>query len=89
MILGFQDQYFDFHYETLVNQKKMLGININNKINFKSHIINISTVANQKLSALCRISNYIDSDKCNLIANAFVILILILPSYLDVLYTRV
>ena len=82
MILGFQDQYFDFHYETLVNQKKMLGININN-------IINISTVANQKLSALCRISNYIDSDKCNLIANAFVILILILPSYLDVLYTRV
>ena len=33
---------------------------------------NASTVGNQKLSPLCRISNYIDSDKCNLLVNVFV-----------------
>ena len=43
------------------------------KLNFKTHIINICTVANQKLRALCRISNYTDSDKCKLLSvNAFV-----------------
>ena len=35
---------------------------MDNKLNFKSHIINICTVANQKLSAVCRILNHIGSD---------------------------
>ena len=42
--------------------EKILGITIDNKLNFKSHI-NISTVVNKKLKTLCRISNYIESDK--------------------------
>ena len=58
MTLGFQDQNFDFHYKNVViknsAEEKILGITIDNKLNFK-YIINISIVANQKLSALCRI----------------------------------
>ena len=69
-------QNFDFHYKNVVirnsAEEKILGITIDNKLNFKSHITNICTVVNQKLSALCRISNYIDSDKCRLLVNAFV-----------------
>ena len=42
--------------------EKILGITVDNKLNFKSHI-NISTVVNKKLNTLCRISNYIESDK--------------------------
>ena len=65
MTLGLQDKNFNFHYENIVMrssaEEKILGITIKNKLNFKSHIINISTVANQKLSALCKILNYIDS----------------------------
>ena len=57
MTLGFQDQNFDFHYKNVVTrnsaEKKVLGITIDNKLNFKSHIINICTDVNQKLSALC------------------------------------
>ena len=60
MTLGFQDQNFDFHYKNVVirnsAKEKILGITIGNKLNFKSHI-NICTVVNQKLSALCNISN--------------------------------
>ena len=76
MTLGFQDQNFGFHYKNVVirisAEEKILGITIVNKLNFKSHLTNICTVANQTLSALCRISNYIDSDKCKLLVNAFV-----------------
>ena len=57
MTLGFQDQNFDFHFKNAVNrdsaEEKILGITRDNKLNFKSHI-NICTVANQKLSVLCR-----------------------------------
>ena len=67
---GFQDHNFDFHYKNTViknsAEEKILGITRDNKLNFKAHIINICIVANQKLSALCIISNYIDSDQCKL-----------------------
>ena len=79
MTLGFQDQNFDFHYQIVfirnLAEEKILGITIDNKLNFKSHIENICTVANQKLSVFCRISDYIDSDKCKLLVNTFVNLI--------------
>ena len=76
LTLGFQDQIFDFYYKNIIirnsAEKKILRITIDHKLNFKSRIINISTVANQNLSALCRISNYIASEKCKLLVNAFV-----------------
>ena len=76
LTLGFQDQIFDFYYKNVIirnsAEKKILRITIDNKLSFKSRIINISAVANQNLSALCRISNYIASEKCKLLVNAFV-----------------
>ena len=51
-------------------EKEMQGIE--NKLNFKSPTIDTSTVPNQTLSAFCRISNYLDSGKCNFLVNAFV-----------------
>ena len=51
MTVGFQDRNFDFLYENVVirnsAEEKILGITIDNKLNFKSHIIKICTVANQ------------------------------------------
>ena len=94
MKLVFQDQNFDFHYENVVirnsAEEKILEITMKNKLNFKSHIINICSVANQTLSALCRILNYIDPDKCKLLFNAFVkSQFSYYPSRLDVLYPRI
>ena len=64
----FQDQNFDFHYENVVirnsAEEKIFGITVDNKLNFKVHIINIS--------ALGKVSNYIDSDKRKLLVNSFV-----------------
>ena len=37
--------------------QKILGITIDNKLTFKSHLKNICKKANQKLNALARISN--------------------------------
>ena len=64
MALGFQDQNFDFHYKNVVirhsAKEKILGITIHNKLDFKSHIINICTVANQKLRSQvkCPLQNF-------------------------------
>ena len=52
MALGFQDQ--NFHYKNVVirnsTEENVPGITIDNKLNVISHIINICTVANQKLA---------------------------------------
>ena len=49
----------------LKNYKKVevLGITIDRNLNFKGHIKNISRKADQKLSALLRISSHINTDK--------------------------
>ena len=92
MTPGFQDQNFEFHYENVViensTKEKILGISIDNKLCSKSHIINICTVANQRLSTICRISTHIDSYKCwpmhllNLSSHTA-------RSHLDVLHPRI
>ena len=60
MKLGFQDQNFDFHYENVVieilSEEKLFGITREHKLNFKCHIINICTVANQNLSLICKVT---------------------------------
>ena len=63
--MSFSDTKFsrsklDFYYKNVVIRKSA------------SRFINTCSVANQKFSDLCRIWNYINSDKCKLIVNAFV-----------------
>ena len=51
---------------------KLLGVTIDNKIDFSEHIYKICKKANQKLHALARISRFINADKLRLIMKAFV-----------------
>ena len=54
------------------NYEKLLGIVIDNKLNFDIHINNICKKASQKLNALARISPYMTIEKRRTIMNAFI-----------------
>ena len=51
---------------------KLLGITIDNKLNFNEHVSNICKKANQKLHALARIAGYLDSNKLRIIMKTFI-----------------
>ena len=50
---------------------KLLGITIDNKLNFKEHVTKICKKAKQKLHALARIAKYLDTDKLKIIMKTF------------------
>ena len=53
--------------ETLKNSKeeKVLGFTINNKLNFATHLSNITKNANIKFNVLTRVQKYMTTDKKN------------------------
>ena len=51
---------------------KLLGITIDNKLNFNEHIRKLRKKANQKLHALARISTHLDSRKLRIIMKTFI-----------------
>ena len=51
--------------------EKLLGIKLDSKLNFNSHIHEICQKAEQKLNAISRIAPYMDFAKKRLIVNAF------------------
>ena len=65
---------FEFENVCLENSKEevILGITIDNKITFDSHIKSICRKAGQKLSALSRISPYLKTDKKELLFKSMV-----------------
>ena len=60
--------------ETIIGQKsvKLLGIKLDNKLDFNDHIINICKKANSKLHALARVSNLMNKDKLRILMKAFI-----------------
>ena len=50
----------------------VLGIQIDNKLNFEYHIKSLCNKASQKLGALQRISNMLDTQKKNLLFNSII-----------------
>ena len=58
---------------TSTDTVKLLGITLDNKLNFNSHIEGICKKANQKISALFRIRKYLDREKAKLLSNSFVL----------------
>ena len=60
--LGFNKPFPDFSFKNSIfknaTEEKILGIVIDNNLNFKSHMKKICEKANQKLSALARIWNW-------------------------------
>ena len=62
--------------ETIITEsveEKLLGITLDKNLNFKSHINQLCSQAGQKLHALARISNYVDSEKLKIMMNTFII----------------
>ena len=51
---------------------KLLGVMIDNKLNFKHHVSKICKKASQKIHALARISNYMNQDKLRTVMKAFI-----------------
>ena len=51
---------------------KLLGMKIDDKLNFNEHMTTLLKRGNQKLHALMRISHYLNKDKLRLIMNAFI-----------------
>ena len=60
--------------ETIVGQKlvKLLGIKLDNKLDFNDHIRNICKKANSKLHALARVSNLMNKEKLRILMKAFI-----------------
>ena len=75
MVLGTNDN-IDFTYNQVViknsSQVKILGILIDNKLSFKTHINQICKVANQKLNAINRVSGYMSQYKRKLLTTSFI-----------------
>ena len=51
---------------------KLLGITIDNKINFNEHVTNMYKKAHQKFHAPKRIDKYLDSNKLRILTKAFI-----------------
>ena len=64
-----ESEIFKFKNMCLENsqEEKILGISIDSKFTFDSHIKSICRKADQKLSALSRISPYLEIDKKELL----------------------
>ena len=54
------------------NTIELLGIIIDNKLNFNEHISNLLKKGNQKLHALARISKYLDKNKLRIVMKTFI-----------------
>ena len=54
------------------NNKKLLGMNLNNRLGFVTHVTNISKRVSKKLHALTRISQYINIHKRRMTMKAFI-----------------
>ena len=54
------------------NSVKLLGVTLDNKLNFNEHVSNICKKASLKLHALARISNYMSQEKLRILMKAFI-----------------
>ena len=76
MCLGKDTRNETFIFRGLVmknsKEQKILGVTIDNKLTFKSHIKNLYKKASQKIGALSRLSNHLHDSQKRLILNSIV-----------------
>ena len=76
MTLGTGKETHDFEFENVIvkykKEEKILGVIIDNELNFQSHIDSICKKSNQKLNALFRISSFMTKEKLDLLVNSFI-----------------
>ena len=56
------------------DEEKLLGVTIDKKLIFKSHVNSLCKIASQKLHALARISTYMEKPQLELTMNTFIML---------------
>ena len=54
-------------------QIKLLGVTIDNQLNFDLHITNLCTSANKKINCLHRIKKYLDTEQLKAISSAYIL----------------
>ena len=57
---------------TTSKEEKLLGILLDSKINFESHISSLCRKTGKKINALSRLKNYFTSDQRNLLLNSVI-----------------
>ena len=55
-----------------IKEQKILGVTIDNKLTFKSHIKNLCKKISQKIGALSKLSNHLDDSQKKLVLNSIV-----------------
>ena len=70
MLLGVDDElqtYLVYGNKTLKNsqKEKVLGVTIDIKLNFATHLLSVTKNANIKFNALTRVQKYMATDKKN------------------------
>ena len=66
-----QKKPFFFKGLVMKNDKdqKILGVTLDNKLNFKNHIKNLCKKASEKIGALSRLSNHLNDSQKRLVLN--------------------
>ena len=76
LLLSSNDENLSIHIDgnTIQNSKnnELLGVTIDNKLKFNSHVTDLCMKASQKLHALARVSHYMNFEKKRTIMNAFI-----------------
>ena len=74
LVLNHEDNLIKIGDEEIIGSSsiKLLGITIDNKLNFNEHKTKICKKANQKLHALARIAKYLNTDKLKIIMKSFI-----------------
>ena len=57
---------------TNIEQGKVLGVTLDNKLNFATHLLNIIKNTNKKFNVLTRVQNYMTTDQKKLIFSSFI-----------------
>ena len=57
---------------TSTNEEKLLGIFLDSRLNFESHIGSLWRKVGQKISAIAKLKNYLSSDQRNLLLNSVI-----------------
>ena len=69
-----ENETFLFHNILMENsrEQKIIGVIIDNKLNFKSHVSELCKKASQKIAALSRLSSYLHNSEKKLIFNSII-----------------
>ena len=74
MVIGSRDLSHEIIKITSSNDEKLLGIFLDNTLNFESHIDSLRRKPGQKINVLARLKNYLISDQRNLRLNSVYLL---------------